>query len=93
MVERRLVEQFSAAAADESSMKALALLVFAVLAAGCGSSGEPASAEPAPPSSEFALPVTAPMQARERMLHDLDKQKQLARDRAAQAGEAGGRDD
>ena len=69
-------------------MRAPALVLFAALLAGCGGEpqhpapGEPTPAAPAP-SAEAALPVTAPMQARDRLLHDLEKQSRQARDRAA----------
>ncbi|MCA8944205.1 MAG: hypothetical protein KDB80_16690 [Planctomycetes bacterium] len=39
-------------------------------------------------TSDAALPVTAPMKARDRLLHDLEIQKQKARERADQFDQA-----
>ena len=74
---------------------ALPVLVLVLLLTACGSgdesTGTPAgklpaqpAAEPAAPSSDFALPVTAPMRARDRLLHDLRQRNNAARHRARQ---------
>ncbi len=76
--------------------RALLLTVLSLTACGSGAksagtpvegpAGKPAE-EPAAPSSDFALPVTAPMRARERLLHDLEQRKDAARQRANQFDE------
>ncbi|MCA8963610.1 MAG: hypothetical protein KDC48_01915 [Planctomycetes bacterium] len=66
-------------------MRFLAAVVLGLLCAGCGGHGK-ATAD------AVAAPVVTPMQARERLVHDLDVQKQLARDRAEQFDEAADRD-
>ena len=86
--------------ADSIAMRitrsALLLTVLSLTACGSGSkSAGPAVAEPVEkpaeePSvlpSDFALPVTAPMRARERLLHDLEQRKDAARQRANQFDE------
>ena len=63
-------------------MRALLLVGLPLLFTGCGGSPvEPAEAEPE--SSVLALPITAPMKVRERLLHDLDIEKGKANDRAS----------
>ncbi len=75
-----------------------ALLLTALSLTACGSgskSAGPAVEEPVgkpaeesvAPSSDFALPVTAPMRARARLLHDLEQQKDAARQRTNQFDE------
>ncbi len=75
-----------------------ALLLTALSLTACGSGAksagtpveEPAgksAEEPAAPSSDFALPVTAPMRARARLLHDLKQRNNAARQRANQLDE------
>ena len=78
-------------------MKAIrgALLLTILSLTACGSrevkpAGTPAGTpaeEPAPPSSLLALPVTAPIRARERLLHDLKGHNSAARQRARQMEE------
>ena len=75
-----------------------ALLLTVLSLTGCGSGsksagpaveepvGKPAE-QPAAPSSDFALPVTAPMRARGRLLHDLKQRNNAARQRANQLDE------
>ena len=72
-----------------------ALLLTVLSLTACGSEAKPAvtpvgtpAEEPAAPSSDFALPVTAPMRARERLLNDLKQRNSAARQRANQFGEA-----
>ncbi len=67
--------------------RALILTMLSLTA--CGSEDtdrkttEPTIEVPAAPSSDFALPVTAPMAVRERLLHDLEGHNDAARDRAS----------
>lgn len=67
-------------------MKTPAVLLLAALFAGCGGEPpkrtDPTDAPPAP-AAELALPVTAPVQSRDYLLHGVGQQKQQARDRAA----------
>lgn len=64
-----------------------AVLLTLLSLTACGSEAKPAGTpveEPAAPSSDFALPVTAPMKARERMLQDLEQRNNAARQRGDQ---------
>ena len=64
-------------------MRTLLLAAWLLLLTGCGGAkAGPAGPKQPPATSAMATPVIAPMQARERLLHDLDIQKQNARDRA-----------
>jgi hypothetical protein len=69
-------------------MNAWALLAMLVFCAGCRRAPQPQPQAPTPPpadrseASPLATPVTAPMAARDRLLNDLGRQKQLARERA-----------
>lgn len=65
-------------------MRNLLIVASLLLCTGCGRTPE------APPQSELAAPVLAPMQARERLLEDLEQQQQQARDRSAQFDDAAG---
>lgn len=56
-------------------MKRAAIVLVSCLLAGCGGSESD--------TPDAALPVVAPMQARERLLHDVAKQNDKARERAA----------
>lgn len=69
-------------------MRNLLILASLLLCAGCGRTTD--TATPAP-QSDFAAPVLAPMQARERLLEDLEQQQQQARDRSAMFDDAAGR--
>ena len=74
-----------------------ALLLTALSLTACGSGSKSAgpleepvekpAEESVAPSSDFALPVTAPMRARARLLHDLEQQKDAARQRTNQFDE------
>jgi hypothetical protein len=61
-----------------ATLRKAVLVALPCLCAGC----EPPPDGAAPTESVFAKPVTAPMAARERLLHDVDIQKQLANGRA-----------
>ncbi len=66
----------------------LALLLTMLSLTACGSeNADPNTVEvpaaPVAPSSDFALPVTAPMAVREQLLHDLDIHNEDARERAS----------
>ena len=74
-----------------SALLLLTVLSLATLSlTSCGSSEKPAEtpaakpAEEPAPSSDFAMPVTAPMHARKRLLHDLKQRNDAARQRANQ---------
>lgn len=76
-------------------MNAWALIAGLVFCAGCRRSPEPpppAPTTPATGSSSLAAPVTAPMAARDRLLHDLRQQNQQARERAESCETAVDRD-
>ncbi len=69
--------------------RTLLLTVLALTA--CGSEAKPTGTPGEKSSglaSDLALPVTAPMMARKRLLHDLGQQKSAARQRAKLFGEA-----
>ncbi len=72
---------------------ALLLTVLSLTACGCGAKSagtaveEPVGKPAKAPSSDFALPVTAPMRARGRLLHDLKQRNNAARQRANQLDE------
>jgi hypothetical protein len=82
--------------ADEMRMNAWGLLAAMVLCTGCRRAPEQSPPQPAPghkvAASPLAAPVTAPMAARERLMSDLDRQKQLARERADDFATAADRD-
>lgn len=65
-------------------MRTLPTLTMFLLCAGCGRAPDTAAPARPAPTSDLAAPVLAPMAARERLLEDLEQQKQQARDRAAQ---------
>ncbi len=71
-------------AADNAGMRRVLLLTMLWLTA-CGSeTPDPKDPEvPPAPSSELALPVTAPMAVRQRLLGDLKAQNEAARERGA----------
>jgi hypothetical protein len=74
-------------------MNAWALLAGLVFCSGCRRAPEPPRQAPAPvDTSPLAVPVTAPMAARDRLLHDLGRQQQQARERAELAETAADRD-
>ncbi len=66
-------------------VRRIAAVLAALTLTACGSKVEPAK-------SDLALPITAPMAARERLLHDMKKNKDAAKDRERQFEEAIGRD-
>jgi hypothetical protein len=65
-------------------MRTLPTLTLFLLCAGCGRAPNAAAATQPAPTSDLAAPVLAPMAARERLLEDLEVQKQQARSRASQ---------
>ena len=78
-------------------MRTVSLVALALLLCGCRhetpASQSPPAAAPEPSAiSDLAAPITAPMVVRERLLHDLDQQKQLARERAGTMDEVVNRD-
>jgi hypothetical protein len=66
------------AATDNVGMRTLLLLSLSMF---CGCTHEPDAPAKAAPSSDLALPVTGPMQARERLLQDLRQQQNAANQR------------
>lgn len=59
------------------NVRRIAAVLAALSLTACGSKDEPTK-------SDLALPITAPMAARERLLHDMKKNKDAARDRERQ---------
>ncbi|MCA8975094.1 MAG: hypothetical protein KDC98_10250 [Planctomycetes bacterium] len=69
-------------------MKHLPLGLVVIVFAGCGGGTDAAVS----PSAELALPVTTPMQVRERLLNDLEREKVKARERRKAMDEVVGGD-
>lgn len=64
-------------------MRSVCWPVLLLLAVGCGHAAPERPNQPASKASELAAPITAPMAARDRLLHDLEHQQRLARARSA----------
>lgn len=78
--------------ADARFMRNLLAVASVLLFAGCGHTPPTAAPERPAPIPDLAAPVLAPMAARQRLLQDLETEKQQARDRADTFDEAAGRD-
>ncbi len=73
-------------------MRNLLAVASVLLFAGCGHAPHTAAPARPAPIPDLAAPVLAPMAARERLLEDLEVQKQKAHDRADTFDEAADRD-
>jgi hypothetical protein len=66
-------------------VRRIAAVLAALSLTSCGSKDEPVK-------SDLTLPITAPMQARERLLHDMKKNKDAAKERERKFDETIDRD-
>lgn len=73
-------------------MRTSLAVVSVLLCASCGHAPYTAAPARSAPIPDLAAPVLAPMAARERLLEDLEVQKQKAHDRADTFDEAADRD-